>query len=1352
MMPAVKHLDPVLGIDIHFIITPPGAVVPIPHPHIGIVFDPFDYIPIIGATVVVNGLPRAQAGTGGVTLPPHFPIGGVFAKPPGNENETFMGSSTVMVDDEPFTYMTLPVLSCQDIGMPSPPRKKGPGAKTLLLPTSIALSIPAGPPVVVGGPPTISLSGLMMKLALGALLKGLKKLRGLQKASRKMSDVSDRIHKAANKVMNKMGLGERARNRIHKAICTLTGHPVDVVTGRAVTEAVDWELPGPIPLKFERNYSSSLCGRDSAVGHGWSHSLDLAVWEEQGKVVYRAEDGREIEFDVSRFPRQRAPLGEAVYEPMDRLTLRRMGELQWSVEQANGLVHELRFVGGDDPGLCRVTRTRNRAGHAIHYEYDGHGRLEWVVDSARRRLRFEHDARGRLVRTWLPHPTQPGLVPYNRYVYSEAGDLLEAHDALGHAARYEYSGHLLVRETDRTGLSFYFEYEGQGADAWCVHTWGDGGIFDHRLFYNKEMGVTEVTNSLGHTTTYYSDGRGVVVKEVDPLGNGWQREFDEALRLVKEVDPLGIATAYEYDGRGNLVGLSGPAGATVSVKYDDRNLPVCAIDPMGGEWRWQYDSWGQLVEESNPVGERQRHEYVAGLPVALVGPQGERTAFTYDESWSLAEVKDAAGSQVWAKHDRLGRLVHMRDGHGSIWRVARDLLGRELRQEESTGDILEMSYNAEGHPLEIRGPLRQVSFGYAGFHQIASRQEAGARLLFKRDTEGQLVEVVNEAGESYRFELDARGRVIQETGFDGASWRYEYDAVGRPRRVVHPSQRTEQLAYDEAGRLSEVVYSDGTFRRFRYRLDGVMVEAENESGKVLLERDALGRVVHEQQPWGWVQSLYARGGGRVQVSSSRGSQQHIVRDMVGQVQRLTFSSSRKPDPWVAWFANAGGQEVERRLPGGVVSNWQYDAAGRPLAHMTRVRSDLDLQRSYRWRGEDQLAAVSDERHGATTYLHDARGRLMGARLPDGSSQHRAVDVVGNLFEQPDMRDRRYGRGGRLEQIGDIRYAYDEEGQLTARYEPDGAVWRYLWSDGGLLREVQRPDGKRVCFEYDPFGRRTCKRLVAGSEGLAERVESEHRWLWDGSLPLEEESSLEGVTTWVFKPDTLALLSKEDETGRYAAVTDYLGVPSSLYDETGLPAWRAALDIFGLPRVEVDRTPCPWRWPGQYEDPETGLYYNHFRYYDPSTGCYISQDPIRLAGGFELYAYVPDPLIWMDPFGLAGILNRGGAFAMLDKAKLAGQVGHHMPQNAFLRQIGVSRGSGPALGMTDADHELTRTFKGKGKGTMRADAKLSARQRLVLDIKDIRKLFGSKYDKGLRELIEYAQKHPDFQKPPKPSCK
>ncbi|PWJ72511.1 UNVERIFIED_ORG: RHS repeat-associated protein [Pantoea agglomerans] len=55
--------------------------------------------------------------------------------------------------------------------------------------------------------------------------------------------------------------------------------------------------------------------------------------------------------------------------------------------------------------------------------------------------------------------------------------------------------------------------------------------------------------------------------------------------------------------------------------------------------------------------------------------------------------------------------------------------------------------------------------------------------------------------------------------------------------------------------------------------------------------------------------------------------------------------------------------------------------------------------------------------------------------------------------------------------------------------------------------------------------------------------------------------------------------------------------------------------------------------GQYFDAETGLHYNRFRYYDPDAGRFVSQDPIGLAGGVNLYQYAPNPLSWVDPLGL-----------------------------------------------------------------------------------------------------------------------
>jgi RHS repeat-associated protein len=72
-------------------------------------------------------------------------------------------------------------------------------------------------------------------------------------------------------------------------------------------------------------------------------------------------------------------------------------------------------------------------------------------------------------------------------------------------------------------------------------------------------------------------------------------------------------------------------------------------------------------------------------------------------------------------------------------------------------------------------------------------------------------------------------------------------------------------------------------------------------------------------------------------------------------------------------------------------------------------------------------------------------------------------------------------------------------------------------------------------------------------------------------------------------------------------------------------WGADLDIYGAVRVVAkEMQDCPFRYPGQYADEETGLYYNRFRYYDADGGCYVSQDPIGLAGGNPtLYGYVGD---------------------------------------------------------------------------------------------------------------------------------
>ena len=99
--------------------------------------------------------------------------------------------------------------------------------------------------------------------------------------------------------------------------------------------------------------------------------------------------------------------------------------------------------------------------------------------------------------------------------------------------------------------------------------------------------------------------------------------------------------------------------------------------------------------------------------------------------------------------------------------------------------------------------------------------------------------------------------------------------------------------------------------------------------------------------------------------------------------------------------------------------------------------------------------------------------------------------------------------------------------------------------------------------------------------------------------------------------------------------DYLGTPTQAYDSAGNLVWEMLLDVYGrVMESRGDRSFVPFRYQGQYEDMETGLYYNRFRYYSPEMGMYISSDPIGLEGkNPTLYGYVQDVNIWLDPWGL-----------------------------------------------------------------------------------------------------------------------
>jgi len=109
--------------------------------------------------------------------------------------------------------------------------------------------------------------------------------------------------------------------------------------------------------------------------------------------------------------------------------------------------------------------------------------------------------------------------------------------------------------------------------------------------------------------------------------------------------------------------------------------------------------------------------------------------------------------------------------------------------------------------------------------------------------------------------------------------------------------------------------------------------------------------------------------------------------------------------------------------------------------------------------------------------------------------------------------------------------------------------------------------------------------------------------------------------------------------------DHLDTPQVKTDESGAVVWQADYMPFGGVNVTVDAVENNFRFQGQYYDQETGLHYNYHRDYDPTSGRYLTPDPIGLAAGIDLYSYSENnPINLIDPMGLAGIaIDFGGSY-------------------------------------------------------------------------------------------------------------
>lgn len=1065
-------------------------------------------------------------------------------------------------------------------------------------------------------------------------------------------------------------VGPAARNA-ERTPCV--GEPIDVATGAMLMTQTDLTLPGSLPLEFTRTHLSSYRG-GICFGPAWSSTLDECLQIDGEGVVFAAADGMRLVYPVPEPGVPTMPVKGARWplewdgKPDGAMTV---------TDPATGVTRTFAApVPSPSFGVFHLALDSwsDRNGNRVDIERDDEGIPFALRHSGGYYVAVDTQGPRITALRLLDEPPsryRPGTAPDEgtvvmRYGYDAAGNLTEVINSSGKPLRFAYDSEgRVTRWTDRNGTWFSYVYDDRGR---VIRTEGIDGILSGALTYDDTTRTTTYTDSLGHASVHRYNTDGLVVEETDPLGHVTRTEWDEhGARPVAVTDPLGHTTRYSYDDPGNLTEVVLADNSVARAAYHTPGLPTEVVEPGGAVWQHTYDARGNLLTTVDPLAAETRYAYdAAGRPTVITNALGHTRTVAYNAAGLPLTLTDELGRTTTIRRDPFGRVIEVTDPLGHTTRLGWTTEGKPTWREHPDGARESWTWDAEDNLLAYTDPAGNTTRHTPGpFDVPATRTDPdGARYAFTYDTELRLTGVTNPQGRTWSYTYDEAGRLVTETDFNGRTLTYTHDSAGGLLSRTNGAGETLSFTHDVRGRLIEQRSGTDDLTTFQYAPTGQLARAVGTDAELAYERDLLGRVLVETVNGRSTAYAYDALGRRTRRTTPSGLSSHWKYDPSGRPTELCSDAGT-----LSFSHDAAGRETQRRLDDGVILSQDWDVVGRLTVQSLRTAPGTTgaarvLQhREYSYRADGYLTGIRELTVGTRHFELDGVGRVTGVRA-HGWSETYAYDMAGNLTHAAAPGhgapgDREF-EGTLLRQAGHTRYEHDGQGRLVRKtrrlLNGQQRTWTYVWNAEDRLTEVAAPGGNRWRYAYDPLGRRIAKARVAEDGSLTDRTD----FVWDDTRLVEQTGPDGRRTTWEYAPEThrpltqtdhwpptrtsemsfLARLAEETNTDRtarlYAVVTDPAGTPSELVGADGAVPWQRRTTLWGTPLAaepETGSVDCPLRFPGQYDDSESGLRYNYYRFYDPETARYLSPDPLGLDPAPNHHAYILNPFRWIDPTGL-----------------------------------------------------------------------------------------------------------------------
>ncbi|OQW61005.1 MAG: hypothetical protein BVN28_08195 [Nitrospira sp. ST-bin4] len=658
--------------------------------------------------------------------------------------------------------------------------------------------------------------------------------------------------------------------------------------------------------------------------------------------------------------------------------------------------------------------------------------------------------------------------------------------------------------------------------------------------------------------------------------------------------------------------VTDPRGNKTAHRFNGRNQPVGTVDALGQQTRMTRDYVSnQVLEVRDPLNRLTKYTYdLAGNVNSVLNPQQNPTIFEYESTFNrVTKITDALNQNTRFTYD--------------------PATGNLLPTTDPLNHATSIAYNQFGQPISVTDALNHTtSFEYDEVgNLIATVDPLGNRTLRFYDAVSRLIAIVDGRGKATQFTYDQLNRVTQiEDAINGIT-AFTYDPNGNLLTVTDAKNQTTTYTYVNMDRLATRTDALNRTESYQYDLAGNLTQFTDRKNQVTtFQYDALNR--------------------RRITSYADSTTVGVSYDTVGNVTKLTDSATGAID-WTYDVLDRVTQEV---TPQGIV-NYTYDVLSRRLT----MRANAQQPVTYGYDANSQLSQVTQGALSATlahdplgrrtqlqrsngvttTYNYDPASRLQGITHAKGATvleqlthgldqvdnKNHVTQLIQAATALPPAVTAAYDVANAQTQVNTTTsqtLGYDPNGNLAITAVPAGST-TYTWDVRDRLIGITGPN-LTASLQYDALDRRIAKTI--NSTTTSYQYDMEDLLIETGPTQATYLSSLN-----IDEP-----IVRQTSSGSEFYLANDLGSTLALTNDAGAVTTTYTYSPFGTTTINGAST-NPVQFTGREND-GNDLYYYRARYYKPSHGRFIAEDPLEFAASdANLYTYVfNNPTNYTDPSG------------------------------------------------------------------------------------------------------------------------